>query len=106
MFENQLPLDWQLASRRSWLQSSAGWLGATALASLNADNASRAAESQPQIVDKSLLPHFAAKAKRVIYLFQSGAPSQLGPSRSACASCTPPEPPPASPAMCPTSTGS
>jgi hypothetical protein len=70
MSSNQLSNEWQLAQRRSWLQSTAGWLGAAAFASLNG-NVSHAAEPSTAI------PHFAPRAKRVIYLFQSGAPSQL-----------------------------
>ena len=45
-------------------------MGAVALASLlQADSLSAA--------DQSAFPNFAPKAKRVIYLLQSGAPSQL-----------------------------
>src|SRR5437899_12715722 len=58
----------QSQSRRYFLQRTGVGLGSVALASLLADDA-RA--QQPG------LPHFAAKAKRVIYLFQSGAPSQM-----------------------------
>lgn len=60
--------------RRSWL------LGSLALASLSANGlASRAAEPAPAPPPHGLasLPHFAAKAKRVIYLFQSGGPAQM-----------------------------
>ncbi len=52
-------------SRRHFLGSAAGGMGATALATL------LHAESE------GIAPHFAPKAKRVIYLFQSGAPSQF-----------------------------
>src|ERR1700693_864343 len=45
-------------------------MGLAALASLLAEDA-RGAGGLPG------LPHFAPKAKRVIYMFQSGAPSQL-----------------------------
>src|SRR5258707_7355682 len=58
----------QLHTRRYFLQRTGVGLGAAALASLLNDDASA---QQPG------LPHFPAKAKRVIYLFQSGAPSQL-----------------------------
>lgn len=57
-------------SRRNFLTSASLGLGATALASLLPTDA-RAGEG---IIGK---PHFAPKAKRVIYLLQSGAPSQL-----------------------------
>jgi len=70
MSGNHVAHELQTAARRQWLQSTAGWLGAAALASLNGD--SRAAE-----VKSDSLPHFKPRAKRVIYLFQSGAPSQL-----------------------------
>ncbi len=72
MSSKQLPFEGRLAERRSWLQSTAGWLGATALASLHNPAAGKAAEP-----DSNALPHFLPRAKRVIYLFQSGAPSQL-----------------------------
>ncbi len=55
--------------RRCFLQRSGLGLGGVALASLLGGNA---AGSEP-----ATLPHFSARAKRVIYLFQSGAPSQL-----------------------------
>ena len=59
-----------LLTRRSFFSLSSAGLGMTALATLFAK------DSQ---ADTGLagLPHFAPKAKRVIYLFQHGAPSQL-----------------------------
>ena len=56
-------------TRRYFLQQTGISLGAVALASLVSEDAR--ADGLPG------LPHFAAKAKRVIYLFQSGAPSQI-----------------------------
>jgi hypothetical protein len=61
------------ANRRAFLQRSA--VGLAALTTL-------LREDQPARADAAAgglpgLPHFAAKAKRVIYLFQSGAPSQM-----------------------------
>jgi Protein of unknown function (DUF1501) len=60
-------------NRRDFLHGSVLGLGATALGSLLGDNnpLSALGGGEPQ------LPHFAPKAKRIIYLFQSGAPSQL-----------------------------
>ena len=59
-------------NRRHFFGRSAAGIGTAALASLlNKDV--KAAENAAH----SGLPHFAAKAKRVIYLFQSGAPSQM-----------------------------
>jgi hypothetical protein len=65
-------------SRRAFLASNAGWLGLTALSTLAADPPSH----EPHLVAGGLyglpgLPHHLPRAKRVIYLFQSGAPSQL-----------------------------
>lgn len=62
----------QLETRRYFLQRTGVGLGAAALACmLNEDRAAGQGVGLPE------LPHFAAKAKRVIYLFQSGAPSQM-----------------------------
>jgi len=63
-------------SRRSFLGRAAGSVGSIALAwLLNADRARAAAPSDAGGLPG--LPHFAPRAKRVIYLFQSGAPSQM-----------------------------
>lgn len=59
----------QTVSRREFLWRSGGGIGALALASL-LSNAAQAAGLGPK-------PHFAPKAKRIIYLFQSGGPPQL-----------------------------
>ena len=60
------------SNRRTFLNRSGLSLGAAALASLSADT-TRAAATSPTLPGL----HHAAKAKRVIYLFQSGAPSQF-----------------------------
>jgi hypothetical protein len=60
----------QTMTRRHLFGRAARGLGAAALGSLLADDA-RASGAMPG------LPHFAPKAKRVIYLFQSGGPSQM-----------------------------
>jgi hypothetical protein len=70
-----------MVSRRNFLSRSAGALGLAALADLFAED-SRAAETSGQLGAESTgglagLPHFTPRAKRVIYLFQSGAPSQM-----------------------------
>jgi len=59
-------------SRRLFLEECGLGLGAIALASLSAP--SSRADDEPQ---ETLRPHFAPRAKRVIYLFQSGGPSQI-----------------------------
>lgn len=65
--------DWLAASRRRFLLQSASAAGLGALASLlAAESESAGGTSSP-----ATGLHFPAKAKRVIYLFQSGAPSQL-----------------------------
>lgn len=59
-------------TRRAFLEGSSLGLGAIAAGSLL--NAAEQGEPASGLTD---LPHFAAKAKRVIYLFQSGGPSQM-----------------------------
>ena len=59
-------------SRRHWMcQSASLGLGSMALASLLAEAAG------PSTAENAAATHFAPRAKRVIYLFQSGAPSQM-----------------------------
>jgi len=60
----------QFLTRRTFFSLSGGGLGVSALVSLLAKE-TQASTALPG------LPHFAPKAKRVIYLFQHGAPSQL-----------------------------
>ncbi|MSU80198.1 MAG: DUF1501 domain-containing protein [Gemmataceae bacterium] len=60
----------ELQTRRYFLQRSGVGLGAAALAGL-LDGDAHGQGEQPSV------PHFTPKAKRVIYLFQSGAPSQM-----------------------------
>ncbi len=64
-------------SRREFLAKSAMGFGALGLASLM--NPTNLIAGANHSVSNGLpgLPHFAPKAKRVIYLFQSGAPSQM-----------------------------
>ena len=62
----------QLLTRRSFLGLSSTCLGAAALNSLLNEGAIGQNSGAPL----SGMPHFAPKAKRVIYLFQSGGPSQ------------------------------
>lgn len=59
-------------NRRSFLAKTAIGIGSLALGSLL-----DACERGETEAVNAMLPHFAPKAKRVIYLFQSGAPSQL-----------------------------
>ncbi|MBX2873687.1 MAG: DUF1501 domain-containing protein [Saprospiraceae bacterium] len=70
---NYLPIQ----SRRAFLAKSAMGFGALGLASLLNPTGLMARTSTPASIGLPSLPHFAAKAKRVIYLFQSGAPSQM-----------------------------
>ena len=60
-------------SRRAWLQEAGGGFGALALASLLHDDgrASTTNSAEPKG------PHFAPRAKRVIYLFMHGGPSHV-----------------------------
>src|SRR5262245_5676423 len=65
---NPLTLRQALLTRRQFFGRSALGLGTAALATLLQHNAAAAPLG---------LPHFPAKAKRVIYLFQNGAPSHV-----------------------------
>ena len=64
-------------TRRHFFQHSATGIGTAALASLlNEDLFAKPA--LPDLMSgRPDLPHFAPKAKRVIYMYQSGAPSQV-----------------------------
>lgn len=61
----------QSITRRAFLGRSAGGIGAAALGSLVAQGV-----PNPSLQDDTG-PHFAPRAKRIIYLFQSGGPSQV-----------------------------
>ncbi len=62
------------ASRRRFLQNTASGLGTVALAQLLQDEGLLAA---PGSASLTRAPHFAPKAKRCIYLFMEGGPSQM-----------------------------
>src|SRR6476620_5422233 len=65
-------LDARATARRWFLKECGVGLGSVALASLLGDSANAAAD--PLAPKK---PHFAPKAKRVVFLFMAGAPSHL-----------------------------
>jgi len=68
----------QALNRRHFLRGSGTGLGTLALSSLvGHPKSTRAAASAAAAKEHLPQPHFAPKAKRVIYLFQSGAPSQF-----------------------------
>jgi hypothetical protein len=69
------PLEHSLFTRRHFLRHAGFGIGTAALASLLAEDG-LAQEPSPHGGLQGL-PHFAPRAKRVIYLFQSGAPSQM-----------------------------
>ena len=66
-------------ARRWFFQECGVGLGAIALQSLLGGNGSNSAVAAPAFADPMApkQPHFAPKAKRVIYLFMAGAPSHL-----------------------------
>ncbi|MEQ8787604.1 MAG: DUF1501 domain-containing protein [Pirellulaceae bacterium] len=69
-----------LLNRRHFFGRTATGVGAAALAALLGDELrgkDLAASNTEAVGGLPALPHFAPKAKRVIYLFQSGAPSQM-----------------------------
>lgn len=63
-------------NRRTFLHRAAVGIGSMALGSL-LNNGCRQTDADALAGIQAALPHFAPKAKRVIYLFQSGAPSQF-----------------------------
>ena len=72
-------LDFQLQqTRRQFFGETGIRLGGLALASLMGQDAARAASSSGAVHPAlPMLPHYAPKAKRIIYLHMNGAPSQL-----------------------------
>jgi hypothetical protein len=66
-------------SRRSALKSASAGFGYLALAGLLGQNASAATASPDKLVNPlaAKLPHFAARAKRIIFLFMQGSMSQM-----------------------------
>jgi hypothetical protein len=73
-----------LQTRRHFLGRGGKVLGWAAMASLLGNRAMRGdapahayGQSGPQIGEPLKLPHFAPRAKRAIYLFMSGGPSQV-----------------------------
>src|SRR5689334_1815194 len=65
----------QLLSRRHFFGRSATGIGTAALASLLGRDASAAEPKRHGGLTG--VPHFAPKAKRIIYLFQNGAPTHV-----------------------------
>src|SRR5262245_52282835 len=72
LLESQL-----LLTRRHFFGRSATGIGLAALAYLLHGDRARGSEQRTATGGLRGLPHFTPKAKRVIYLFQSGAPSQM-----------------------------
>jgi hypothetical protein len=66
-------------TRRHFFGRTSAGIGTAALASLFQNELRALPEGTETAAGNGLpgLPHFAPKAKRVIYLFQSGAPSQM-----------------------------
>jgi Protein of unknown function (DUF1501) len=62
------------ASRRRWLRQAGAGFGSLALAAILADEA-RAARPENPLAPRE--PHFPPRAKRVIFLFMPGGPSQV-----------------------------
>jgi len=73
------PLEYFLTqeTRRQFFRRSAVGLGSAALGSLMLDDVTRAAPQTATSPGLPGLPHFAPRAKRAIYLFMAGAPSQM-----------------------------
>jgi hypothetical protein len=72
LLENQL-----LVTRRHFFGRASSGIGLAALAALLDGEVAPGQEAERETGGVLGLPHFAPRARRVIYLFQSGAPSQL-----------------------------
>jgi hypothetical protein len=64
------PTNWDLLNRREFLSRGAFGIGSLALGGLMQNQAA-------SVPGRMALPHFAPKAKNIIFLFMAGAPSQL-----------------------------
>jgi hypothetical protein len=80
-FKEEIDLEYKkLLTRRHFFKECGVGLGSIALASLLNERICASPQKTGQTAQNPLAPkrpHFKAKAKRVIYLFQAGAPSQL-----------------------------
>src|SRR3989442_6291624 len=65
----------QIQSRRKFFRDCAGGIGTIALAQLLEQDARAAAVEQNPLAPRK--PHFAPKAKNVIFMFMEGGPSQI-----------------------------
>ena len=74
---NPLSEHQSLLARRHFFGRAAGGIGTAALASLLSSDVPAAAVAVRDAGGRPGLPHIAPKARRVIYLCQSGAPSQM-----------------------------
>ncbi|MBL8829239.1 MAG: DUF1501 domain-containing protein [Planctomycetaceae bacterium] len=63
--------------RRAFLSTGGAGLGSLVLSELLGNESKSSSPNLQRVGGLAELPHFAPKAKRVIYLFQSGAPSQI-----------------------------
>jgi hypothetical protein len=80
LFQHFDPETKRLLTRRTFLRRAAGGIGMAALGSLLDEKLFASAPGPGAGAGAGGLPglpHFPAKAKRIIYLFQSGAPSQM-----------------------------
>jgi len=66
-----------IENRRQFFSRLSVGIGSVALGSLLVPDLFKGNQTAQEELVNNVLPHFAPKAKRVIYLFQSGAPSQL-----------------------------
>ena len=76
-------------NRRKFLSRLSLGLGSVALGSLLIPDLLSGGSDAEEMGFPPGIPHFAPKAKRVIYLFQNGAPSQLVGPAGTCASASP-----------------
>ncbi len=75
--ENDIPQDPFKINRRHFFSKLSVGIGSVALGSLLIPDLFKSIEQEDTATGRTGYPHFAPRAKRIIYLFQAGAPSQL-----------------------------
>lgn len=66
-----------LSSRRNWLQTAGGGIGAWALKAMLQRDAPKARATEQLIAGENKKPHFEPRVNRIIWLFMHGGPSQV-----------------------------
>ncbi len=77
MFSPNAPPDPQPSRRRDFLRHAGGGIGMMALQSLLSQERALSGDHRSSASPPQLAPHFAPRAKRIIWLFMHGGPSHV-----------------------------